>query len=182
MTQLEAFDDDVEVEGRAVRSMLEGVGELSSVFEKRMQETLDERGIGEPQAGEWYPQEAYLDAVASIEDSIGSQTFRNIGKKLPEKTPMPPAIDTVDEALEAVEKGYEMNHRGGDSGYYEFEDTGENEKVVHCKNPYPCDLDVGLITAVAEEFSSDSAIVTVEEESDVCRDDGGDECIYRVSW
>ena len=181
MTKLEAFDDNVEVEGQAVRSMLDGVAELSSVFEKRMQETLDQKGIGDPQPGEWYPQQAYLDAVGSIADSIGAQTFRNIGKKLPKNTEFPPSIDSVSEALEALEKGYEMNHRGGDSGFYEFEDVGPNEKLVYCKNPYPCDLDVGLITAVAEEFSSDG-IVTVEEESDLCRDDGGDKCSYRVSW
>ncbi len=182
MTQFEAFDDGVEVDGQAVRSMLAGVGELSSVFEKRMQETLDEKGIGEPQPGEWYPQQAYLDSFKSVADTIGPQTLRNIGKKIPENAEWPPGIDTVGKGLQSIEEAYQMNHRGGEIGYYEFEETGPNERLVYCKNPYPCDLDVGLITAVAEKFSPDSAIVEVEEESETCRDDGGDECIYRVSW
>lgn len=182
MAQFEVFDENVEANGQAIQSMVEGVGELSSVFEKRMKETLSENGIDDPQPGEWYSQQAYLDSFEEVADSIGSQTLTNIGKKIPENAEWPPGIDSVAGGLESIDEAYQMNHRGGEIGHYEFENTGSSEGLVYCKNPYPCDLDRGIVVGVAEKFSPDEALVDIEEESDQCRESGGDECVYRVSW
>lgn len=182
MAQFETFEDGVEVNGKAVSSMLAGVGELSSVFEKRMKETLDEKGIGEPQPDEWYPQQAYLESFKSVADTIGPQTLQNIGKKIPENAEWPPGLDGVADGLRSIDDAYQMNHRGGDIGYYEFEEVGGSEALMHCKNPYPCDLDKGLVSGAAEKFSPEGALVELDEEGDSCRDDGSDECVYRISW
>jgi hypothetical protein len=182
MAQFETFEADVEVNGQTVRSMLAGAGELSSVFEKRMEETLAENGIENARDDEWYSQQAYLDAFESVVDSIGSQTVKNIGKKIPENADWPPGIESATDGLSSVDDAYQMNHRGGEIGHYDFEKTGASEGVMTCRNPYPCDFDQGLVAGVAEKFSPDGAFVEVDEESETCRDDGGDECVYRVSW
>ncbi|MFC7081641.1 hypothetical protein [Halorussus caseinilyticus] len=147
-----------------------------------MQETLAENGIDEPEPDEWYPQQAYLDAFESIVDSVGSRTVTNVGKKIPENADWPPGIDSVAGGLESINEAYQMNHRNGDIGYYAFEKEGDSEGKVFCKNPYPCDFDRGIVTAVVEEFSPEDALVGVEEVSDQCRASGGNECIYQVSW
>lgn len=182
MAQYEAFEDGVEVNGQTVSSMIAGAGELSSVFEKRMKETLAEHGIDDPQPGEWYLQQSYLDAFRSVAESIGSQTVTNIGKKIPENAEWPPGIDSVSAGLGSIDDAYQMNHRNGEIGYYEYEETGESEGKVYCKNPYPCDFDKGLVAGVAEKFSPEGALVDVEEEGGTCRASGGEECIYRISW
>lgn len=75
-----------------------------------------------------------------------------------------------------------MNHRNGDFGVYDYESVGDREALMTCENPYPCAFDRGLITGVVEKFSSEGTLVDIDEESDVCRDDGGQRCVYRASW
>ncbi|USZ67034.1 hypothetical protein NGM10_09860 [Halorussus salilacus] len=182
MVQFETFDDGVEAKGQTIKSMLAGAGDLSSVFEKRMNEMLAENGIEDLQADEWYSNQAYLDSFEAVADSIGEQTVANIGKKIPENAEWPPGIDSVSAGLESIDDAYQMNHRGGEIGYYDFELTGDSEGEIACKNPYPCAMDEGLVTAVAEKFSAEGALVEVEEVGDSCRASGGEECVYRVSW
>lgn len=182
MAQFEAFDDDVEVNGQTVQSMIAGAGDVSSIFEDRMEETLADHGIEEPRTDEWYAQQAYLDAFESVADSIGQRTLTNIGKKIPDQADWPPGIDSVPEGLESINEAYQMNHRNGDIGYYEYEPMGDSEGKVFCKNPYPCAFDKGIVKAVVSRFSPESNLVTVSEEGDDCRQSGGDECVYHVSW
>lgn len=182
MPTYETYEDGIEVKGATVRSMLAGVSDLSSVFENRMRDTLAQNGIEDPQKDEWYPKQAYLDAFAEIEESIGSQTMTNIGKKIPDNAEWPPGIDSVSAGLDSIDDAYQMNHRGGEIGFYETEQVGDSEVLVTCRNPYPCDFDEGLVTGVAEKFSGSVALVDVTEESNPCRNDGGGACVYRVTW
>ena len=48
------------------------------------------------------------------------------------------------------------------------------------ENPYPCELDQGLIRGVAGKFADSS--VHVQEVGDECRADGGARCEYREEW
>ena len=49
---------------------------------------------------------------------------------------------------------YQMNHRRGEIGLYKLlESDPKSEKyVMHCKNPYPCDMDRWIITTMAKKF------------------------------
>lgn len=75
---------------------------------------------------------------------------------------------------------YQMNHRGGDSSYYDAESAGGSSAEVHCRTPYPCGYDQALVKGTAMAFTD--SYVTIEEVSERCRSDGGRECVYRVSW
>ena len=77
-----------------------------------------------------------------------------------------------------------MNHRGGEIGRYKFESLGSNSAKIICNNPYPCDFDMGIISAMARRFlPSTSTGVTVEHlESSKCRKTGNDNCSYIVKW
>jgi predicted hydrocarbon binding protein len=176
MVRFEAFDDGVEVNGQTVRSV---VAAFPSALQSRGERILAQNGIEDPQEGDWYPQQAWLDAFEEIADEIGENTLRQIGREIPKNAEWPPGVDSVVGALESIDDAYHMNHRGGDIGYYRAENV-DGTVEVRCKNPYPCDFDRGIIKAAADEFAD--SLVTVTETSDRCRSDGGEECRYEATW
>lgn len=56
--------------------------------------------------------------------------------------------------------------------------------MMTCDNPYPCDFDHGIISAMARRFQpKDSLVVHVEHmDSEPCRKQGADSCSYLVEW
>lgn len=176
MPQYEAFSEDAEVNGRSVRSVVEGVGQFSSAYKERTLNILDNHGLPEPEEGEWYSMQAYLDAFEELSDTVGPKTVTKIGSEIPSVVDWPPEVGTVEEALTSLDDVYRMNHRGEDLGYYEFEPTGDASGVMECRNPYPPELDEGLLKGVAEKFSDDGAFVRVEQTSE------GVERAFDISW
>ena len=64
-----------------------------------------------------------------------------------------------------------MSHRGGDVGSYDFQSTGPRSAKMVCRNPYPCELDRGIIEAMATRFKPDDSLgVSVRhDDSAPCR-------------
>ena len=78
---------------------------------------------------------------------------------------------------------YHMNHKGGEIGYYRFTKTGERSGVMECKNPYPCDFDMGLVQAMAQRFApAGSHPKVVHDTTKPCRAKTGDACSYLITW
>lgn len=177
----EVYDKGVEVNGRAIRSVVEGVASFSELFESMSLEMLENNGIPDPQPGEWYPMQDYLDAFQEIENRVGPNTVEQIGRSIPEVVEWPGGIETVPAAMEQLDDVYQMNHRGGEIGSYEFRMTGAQEGRMECYNPYPCALDRGIVTGIARKFSPEGSLVRVEE-VEGCRMDGAETCVYAVKW
>ncbi len=179
MAQFKSFAPNVEVKGGVVLSFVEGLG----AFRTMAYNILAQYGIANPVEEQWYPQQAYLDAVKAISEKVGKTTLKQIGKHIPELAAWPPDVDTVDKALNSIDVAYHMNHRGGDIGYYRFEKTGVNSGKVICHNPYACGFDHGLIEATARKFAPAGVAVTVRhDDSTTCRQNGADTCTYTVKW
>lgn len=176
----EVYTSGSEANGRTIRSVVEGIGEISEAFRERALRILEENGIPEPEPGEWYSMQAYLDAFEQLDTSIGPNTVQRIGRQIPNVVEWPPHIETVPEALQQLDDVYQMNHRGGEIGYYEFEQTDRMEGEMECRNPYPSALDEGLITGTAREFADEAAFVRVEELDTDSNDE--DLRIYSVEW
>lgn len=176
MAEFEAFEADVEVTGQTVLAFVEGV---PAAFEDRALEILADHGIEDPQPGEWYSQQAWLDAIEDIDAQIGAATLTRIGEQVPRTAEWPSTAELVVGALELIDEAYRLNHRNGEIGSYDAEQVATDAVRVHCNNPYPCPFDKGLVRAVAEDVSLQQDVF-VTEESDQCRSDGGDECLYRV--
>ena len=178
MAQFQAFAQGVQVNGETVLSVVNGMG----AFKNTGMTVLAGNGIPNPQAGEWYPQQSWLNAFKEIADKVGGKTLQIIGQAIPSSAKWPPAVDTVEKALSSIDIAYHMNHRGGEIGYYKFESTGPNSGKMVCKNPYPSDFDFGIIYAVARKFAP-SGTATVEFDSTApCRKSGADSCTYLVTW
>jgi hypothetical protein len=178
MAQYEAFETGVEVNGKTALSVVDGV---PSAFEQKALDILADNGIEDPDPESWYPQQAWLDAFAEIDERIGESTLNQIGKSIPDNAEWPAGVESVVGGLESINEAYQMNHRGGDIGHYDAEVKDDTTVHVECKNPYACAFDRGIVEATAREFI-DSAVATISEIGDECRADGGDVCLYEVSW
>ena len=194
MAQFKSLVPDVEVNGETVFSVIDGMG----VFRTMAVQILTRNGIDDPKAGQWYSQQAWLDAFRVISETIGAVTLHAIGRKIPENAQFPTNIDSVESALQSIDIAYHMNHRLQGKvmydrhtkkmtegiGHYYYEKLGENKAQMVCDNPYPCDFDQGIIEAMARRFKpSGSLFVSVQHDDRVrCRKKGGDRCTYLIEW
>ncbi len=178
MGQYEAFEGGVEVNGEIVYSVLAGV---PLVYEEKALDILAENGIENPKLDEWYSQQAWLDTLSQIEKTVGETTLTEIGKSIPKNAKWPDDVQSIVDGLKSIGRAYQLNHRGGDIGYYEAEKVDETTVVVECTNPYSCAFDTGIVEAVADEFA-DSSTPDVTEVGDECRAEGGDTCRYEIRW
>jgi hypothetical protein len=169
----------VEVNGETVLSIVDGMG----AFKQRAFDILAESGIKDPKPGQWYKQQAWLNAFKKIAQTIGGNTLNVIGKKIPENAKFPPGIDNLEKALASIDVAYKMNHRGGDIGHYAFKKTSDRSIVLTCDNPYPCEFDMGIISAMMVRFKPPSGIANLAHNPPLpCRKSGGAMCTYTVTW
>jgi hypothetical protein len=179
MAQFEPFESNVEVNGETVLTTVNSFPEFMRLASIKL---LEDYGIQNPQPGNWYSQKAWLDSFKFIYKKYGSNTLFEIGKKIPANAQFPPEIDSIEKALSSINVAYQMNHRNGDIGFYKLVEHKKNEKklIMHCKNPYPCDFDRGIITAMARKFNTG---VKVElDSSKPSRKDGAEDSWYIVSY
>ncbi len=179
MAQFKAFSEGVEVNGETVLSIVDGMGAMRFMA----MQILKDVGIVDPKPGQWFPQQAWLDAFKKISESIGANTLLQIGQKIPENAQFPPQIDSIDKALAAIDVAYHMNHRKGEIGSYGYASDGPNKATLVCSNPYPCDFDRGIINAMARRFAPKGVTPkVVHDDTAACRRKGGESCTYHVSW
>lgn len=183
MTQYVAFDQDVEVHGRTILTVVDdALARFSEEYRSKAYDALAANGIEAPAPDEWYPQQAWLNTIAAVADDLEPHILDRLGEQLPDVAEWPSGIETVEDGLRSVNTAYQRNHRGGEVGYYRFEQLDDQTGEVIAKNPYPCPFDRGLIRAAAQRYAPVKAFVFVEERGDHCRRDGADTCTYTVSW
>ena len=162
MVTYDAFDRDVEINGRTVLAIVEeGMGRFSETYRERAVTALAEEGISEPAADEWYPQQAWLNAFETIADELQPHVLDRLGEQLPEIADWPNEFEAVPDGLRSIDEAYQRNHRGGEIGHYRFEKTGPQAGEVTCYNPYPCPFDRGLIRGVAKRYAPMDAFVFI---------------------
>ncbi|ADD05725.1 uncharacterized protein Nmag_2156 [Natrialba magadii ATCC 43099] len=172
--------EDAEVIGRSPQSYVAAGESISPFVGKQVTHKLTEYGLEEIEADEWYSLAIPLAMLYDMRDEYGETRMRNMGQNVPEHVEFPPDLTEPANALHGINQAYTQNHRGSEIGFYEFQQEGENEGVMTCETPYPCEFDKGLIKGVAKKFSD--SYVTVEEIGDQCRSDGGQRCEYHVDW
>jgi hypothetical protein len=183
MATYEAFDHGVEVNGQTVLTIVEeAMGRFSEEYQERALQALAAEGITDPAPEKWYPQQAWLNAFETIAEELQPHVLDRLGEELPAIADWPNAFETVPEGLNSIDDAYQRNHRGGDIGSYQFEQTDDQAGELTCHNPYPCPFDRGLIRGVAEQYASVNAFVFIEETGATCRRDGDDTCTYTIHW
>ena len=182
MAQFVPFSTAVEVNGQTILSVVYALPSSRETFYK----ILEDNGLKEIEPFGWYSQKMWLNAFREIFDTLGPNTLFMIGKAIPQNAIFPEHINTLKMALESINVAYEMNHRGGDIGYYRLVSYDGNARIaiMECKNPYPSDFDRGIIMTMLRRFlPKDSVRHNVLLDSSVqTRLDGAESCTYVVTW
>ncbi len=183
----------MEVNGRTVLSVVAGM----KAFEGTARRILKKNGIVDPGPDLWFRQQDWLNAFGEVASGVGAATLFNIGKHILENAEFPPEIDNIVAALGAIDVAYHMNHRINGEGLvdastgakhegigdYQLVESGPNHAIMRCCNPYPCEFDRGIITAMAERFRPEARRhVKVDHVEGDCRTHGDEVCLYRVEW
>lgn len=169
-----------ETVGQAILCIVGGM----EVVQSRALRILAENGITPLKPDTWYPLTNLLNAFRLIFEKIGPSTVRAIGRKIPENAHFPPDLDTLEKGLRSIDVAYHMNHRGSDPiGGYHYEQTDRRSATMVCDNPYPCDLDLGLVEAICDRYRpKDSLWVRIEHDPRSCRRRGDASCTYLITW
>ncbi|MDA3893805.1 MAG: hypothetical protein PF517_19245 [Salinivirgaceae bacterium] len=132
MDQYKAFDRNVEVNGETVATIINAFPEYLTEHAIKI---LKMHGIENAIPGEWYSQVNWLNAFADISRKFGDNTLFEIGKAIPANAKFPNNIETLEDALNSIDKAYQMNHRNGEIGFYKLVNFNECEKnaLMHCK-------------------------------------------------
>jgi hypothetical protein len=181
LAEYRVLDANVEVNGETIQAVIEGMG----AFKATALKILAKQGIVNPEPGEWYSQQALLNALGVISDKLGAEVLYNIGLKIPENTLFPPGIDSLDKAMNSLDSAFHMNHRNGNIGHYHLGAVRETSFEIICENSYPCDLDKGLLVALCGHFKpkgSDSHATVLHDDKKPCRKNGADSCTYNLTW
>lgn len=196
--QFQAFEPGIEVNGRTVYSVVDGVGNFKSLAH----EYLLAVGIGKGDKNNyvidkdgWYPHDMWLKAFEKIAKDIGENTLKQIGAKIPENAEFPPWVKDIDSAIMSIDIAYHMNHRKKGVimfdpnskkmqegiGHYGFERIpGKKMIVSECRNPYPHAFDFGIVSAMAKKFEPQA--IVVHDDTKPCRKNGADSCTYVITW
>jgi hypothetical protein len=197
--QYKAFEPGIEVNGQTVYAIVDGF----RISKKLPSKILLAEGIGKADASglvevdpvAWYSQEAWLRAFKRIAKEIGAPNLLAVGLKIPENAIFPPSITDIHGAIASIDVAYHLNHRKRGRvmfdesngtmiegiGHYGNEPVaGKKEIVCRCENPYPCEFDRGIITAMARRF--EKAAVVRHDDTKPCRQRGAESCTYHVTW
>jgi hypothetical protein len=180
MQTFQASSSADRVAGESIRAALEALG----IWRAKGERIMAEHGLPEPRPGEWYPFQAYLDALRHMYEKIGPATIVDIGKKLVANNKFPPGIDTLEQALATLDAAYRARHRGSELGFFRFEKLDDRRLRMTIRNPYPCELDRGVVQALAQRFRPPRAVGlrVAHPDEQHCRKHGADECVLEVTW
>jgi methylthioribose-1-phosphate isomerase len=197
--QFQPLEPGIEVSGQSLGAFVQGFKAFRSIANKYM----EMYGLVRAEVGKkpfvdttrWYAQEAWLKAYECIVKEIGYSVLFDIGASIPQNAIFPPWIKDVDTAIQSIDVAYHMNHRKAGVvmfdeatgvmlegiGHYGYRRIPAEQRIVSvCDTPYPCEVDFGIVSAMAEKFQRRAK--TVHDEAAPCRKRGDRSCRYVVTW
>lgn len=192
MAQFIAFDKNIEVNGQTILAVVDALDKAKA--KDIALEVLEENNLFDIEPDKWYKQEYWLNTFKTISEEMGETILFFIGKSIIDNAEFPPEIDTIEKGLRSIDVAFHMNHKKDgklmfnakdDSmtegiGHYSVTEIGKNKIKMVCENPYPCDFDRGIITAMARKFEQ-LAEVKIERGTKG-RKDGENSSSYVISW
>jgi serine/threonine-protein kinase len=183
----------ITVHGAFVNAILDGFGPFRPLAWKYVVSLGLAHG-GAIDADAWVSQEKWFDVFNAIIDEVGGPIIFNIGQQIPARAPVWPDTTGIEGALRTLDIAYHMNHHKDGRpmydpatgafvdgiGNYAASRTGDEKVItVACDNPYPCELDHGIITAITRRYE---ATARVDHAPLGCRTIGAAACTYSVTW
>lgn len=189
----------IDVSSTAIKVALSGFELFPSVLKK----ILVRHGILEPDpSGElvfpenrWFPLDSWLSAFETIRCEVGPSALVQLGTHILKNPKFPAGIKDVEGALQSIDTAFHLSHRKSGVlmldassgkmlegiGHYRCHRASSAEKRVEVLSdtPYPCEIDIGIVTAVARQFAPRA---TVQHANRGCRNAGSVVCSYGVGW
>jgi hypothetical protein len=191
--------DSVEVSGNSALSIVNGFRSFTLLASRLLLEegmgTQGPDGLAIVDAHSWHPLERLLRIFGKIESSMGPTVLYQVGLSIPRNAKMPAVAFDMWSGMCSINAGYHLNHRKDGrvmfseetgafiSGIGAYDVSGSapaKSMQVLCTNPYPCSFDLGVLTAMAQQFVRTARVV--HDDSSGCRKRGGVSCTYLVSW
>ncbi len=190
--------DSIEVSGTSALAIMNGFRSFTLLASKLLLEesigTKGPDGLAVIHPQEWYPLERLLRIFGKIESLMGPTVLFQVGLTVLKSAKMPGGIRDIWSGMHLLNAGYHMNHRKNGQvmfseatgefipgiGAYEIRGQAPAKRMqLVCTNPYPCTFDLGVVTAMAQQFVRSARVV--HDESGPCRKRGGLSCSYLVN-
>lgn len=176
------FDPDTEVSGHAMLALIECMvaKDIIPILEKH---GIDRRTL---HVEDWYPLQRWLNVFDDILAVQGFQSTLNlvdIGRTYVNTAYLPEDIDTLEDALIAINDTYQLNHRNGYAGEMSIIIMGPGHIQVVDHTPYPEDFSYGMIYGVAQRYRPEGVrLIVRHDDEQPCRKRGDDSCTFDISW
>lgn len=176
-----SYDEDAEVNGKYIASLIAASGEVSSVFEKKTREMFEEI-VGEIDPEDWYSITDVAEAYHRIQEDVGSQTMKRGGKATVEDFPYPDDL-SLGEALEKLVETNKGVYRNSDveypGGTYLYDVDGRSGRLaVDEAYPLPKLFAEGVFTGMIEKFGPNDAVPALEE----VEPEGDEQYAWKATW
>ena len=167
---------NVKINGKAIEPI------LKAFMNEQLAKSIIEQGLETTDfdVNKKYPAENYIKSLNIIEERMGAAVLKKVGKLMMESAKWPPNVTDLESGLQSIDAAYRMNHfpnTPAKIGSYVYSKIKEGEYEILCDNPYPCGLDLGIITGVATAFSKKAY---VSHKAGTCRNKGENKCIYTI--
>ena len=179
MAPYQCMQASAQVRGEFVIPMIDSAGPFQDIPLK----ILADNGINEPQPGEWYSYQAYLNSLKAIAAKMGPATMFLIGKWMVEDSKWPADMDSMDRLFEALDQTYRAYHRG-ESNSYKTAKVDEKNIRVTSQSPYPEDVERGLIETLVRKYKPKNVLTArvKVDPSQPSKSKGSNSSSYLVSW
>ena len=176
---MKPFDPNAQVLGKTLLNSILG---LPSFAQKNMLAILEGQQIKNLDATKWYSIQSVIAVYDRIATDFGPHTVFDLGKTILADAQFPPEVNSIENGLNLIDTAYNMNHKNGYVGFYKMicHDVEEKKIIMQCYNPYPCDFDRGIFTAMARKFQS--GVKVVVDSTKPTKKKGGNESWYIVSY
>lgn len=132
-----------------------------------IQPILEKHGFTQIEADKWYSHQLWMDILKDMDDSLGGQStsaFVAFGRQVVKNAVMPPQIQSIPDALNALHAIHHANLRNipAEEGY-EIEVKGEKHYIVYHNTPNPDDAIYGFLWGMAARFKGEDESFTVKQ-------------------
>ncbi|NJK32437.1 MAG: hypothetical protein HC927_08510 [Deltaproteobacteria bacterium] len=167
--------DKREYSGAALNSFILALGHSGRVVQK----LLADAGVDRIDPERWYDFDWARSIYYKIEAQVGRGAVIEVGRKMIETAEFPPGIDDIHSVLLSLDAAYRLNARGPDIGTITTTIEDEHSATLTWTPKFPCALNIGIMEGSCSRYGAKALI---EHGAGGCVDDGGDACVYHLSW
>lgn len=167
----------LQVKGRFIQNILSCLDE----HHREVFEALDEAGIHALETEKWYSEQSFLNLIKDLSESIGPTALMKMGKHIPDTLDFPQEVFTIDEAFNLLNQLLRRQYRGAKSMYYKIKRINRHAVEVICCHAYPCEMDMGILSSIADRFTKDGVIPKVIHRS-ACKKNGSSHCAIMIYY